>query len=187
VIEEIRPGLKRWTTTEHDWKPEEDLLDVSYRPVASLLLHGTDALVLVDPLVPGELWPALDDEVAESGAPAIVLTTISFHSRSRDDVARRYGAKLGGSPPGVQQFSMARGDEVALWLEEQRALVFGDAVLGDQQGGLRLTPWSKDAAGLARTCEAIRVLLDLPIELVLPSHGNVVLSDGKAALERALA
>jgi hypothetical protein len=187
VIEEIRPGLKRWTTTEHDWKPEDEALDVSYRPVASLLYHGPDALVFVDPLVAGEVWPALDAEVAKSDAPRIVLTTISFHSRSRDEVARRYGAKLGGSPAGVQPFSMARGDEVALWLEEQRTLVFGDAVLGDQHGGLRLTPWSKDAAGLARTREAIRSLLDLPIEVVLPSHGNVVLIDGKAALERALA
>jgi glyoxylase-like metal-dependent hydrolase (beta-lactamase superfamily II) len=75
---------------------------------------------------------------------------------------------------------------VALWLEQPRALVFGDAVLGDQQGGLRMTPWSKDAAGLERTREAVRKLLDLDVEVVLTAHGEPVLGDGKAALARAV-
>jgi glyoxylase-like metal-dependent hydrolase (beta-lactamase superfamily II) len=186
VIDEIRPGLKRWMSEHPEWKPDEDELDASYRPVASVLFHAPDALVFIDPLVPEELWPALDAEVKSSGAPVVVLTTIKFHVRSRDDVARRYGAKLGGSPAGVRSFSAERGDEIALWLEEPRALVFGDAILGDQHGGLRLTPWSKDAEGLERTRQALLQLLDLPVEIVLPSHGNVVLENGRDALARAL-
>jgi glyoxylase-like metal-dependent hydrolase (beta-lactamase superfamily II) len=186
VIEELRPGLKRWLATP-DWKPEEGELDVSYRPVGCVLYHGRDALVLIDPLVPDELWPALDAEVSDSGAPVVVLTTISFHARSRDEVARRYGAKLGGSPAGVTSFSAQRGDEVALWLEDHRAIVFGDAVLGDQRGGLRLTPWAVDAAGLERTRLALLPLLDLPVEIVLPAHGNIVTHDAREALAQALA
>lgn len=186
MIEELRPGLKRWVAAHPEWKPEEDELDVSYRAVGSVLYHGRDALVLIDPLVPDELWPALDAEVKDSGAPVVVLTTIKFHARSREDVARRYGAKLGGSPAGVTSFPAQRGDEVALWLEDPRAVVFGDAVLGDQQGGLRLSPWFRDDEGRERTRAALRPLLDLPVELVLPAHGNVVLDDGRAALARAL-
>ena len=34
--------------------------------------------------------------------------------------------------------------------------------------------------------DALRTLLDLPVELVLVSHGEPVLDDGRAALERAL-
>jgi glyoxylase-like metal-dependent hydrolase (beta-lactamase superfamily II) len=152
-----------------------------------VLYHARDALVLIDPLVPDELWPALDDEVKESGAPVVVLTTISFHERSRDEVARRYGAKLGGSPAGIRSFSAERGDEVALWLEDARAVVFGDAVLGDQRGGLRLTPWAINEAGLERTRLALLPLLELPIEIVLPAHGNIVTHDAREALARTLA
>jgi hypothetical protein len=189
VIEALRPGLKRWLALHPDpeWKPEKAGLDVSYRPVASVLYQGPDALVFIDPLVPDELWPSLDAEVKNSGAPVIVLTTISFHVRSRDEVVRRYGAKLGGETAGVRAFSAARGDEVALWLEGPRAVVFGDAILGDQRGGLRLTPWAASAEGLERTRRALLALLDLPVEIVLPSHGNVVLENGREALARALA
>jgi glyoxylase-like metal-dependent hydrolase (beta-lactamase superfamily II) len=186
LIEEVRPGLKRWAVPHPDWKPEEDELDESYRDVASVLFTGQDTLVLIDPLVPDALWPALDAEVKESGKPVVVLTTISFHSRDRDDVARRYGGRVGGDVAGVSSFSAERGDEVALWLKEPRTLVFGDAILGDQAGGLRLTPWAKDAAGLERTRKALLKLLDLEVEVVLPAHGDPVLSDGKAALEQAL-
>jgi len=186
VIEEIRPGLKRWVVPHPEWKPEEDELDESYRPVASLLFHGPDALVFVDPLVPDELWPALDAEVAQSGAPVVVLTTIKFHARSRDEVVRRHGAKLGGTPAGTRSFSAARGDEIALWFEGPRAVAFGDAVIGDQRGGLRLAPWFVDDEGRARTRAALTTLLDLPVELVLPAHGNPVLADGKSALAKAL-
>jgi glyoxylase-like metal-dependent hydrolase (beta-lactamase superfamily II) len=186
LIEEIRPGLKRWAVPHPDWKPEEDELDESYRNVASVLFDSEDALVLIDPLVPEELWQELDVEVKQRGKPVVVLTTIGFHSRDRDEVARRYGGRLGGDIGGVVAFSAARSDEVALWLDEPRTLVFGDAILGDQKGGLRLTPWARDAAGLERTRIALLTLLDLDVEVVLPAHGDPVLSDGKAALAKAL-
>ncbi|HXY86350.1 MAG TPA: hypothetical protein VEH52_12795 [Gaiellaceae bacterium] len=187
MIEEIRPGLKRWAGPHPEFDPVGDDLDESYRDVASALYDGGDALVLVDPLVPDELWPELDAEVERVGKPVVVLTTISFHERSRDAVARRYGAQLGGNVAGVRAFSAKRADEVVLWLEEPRALVFGDAVLGDQAGGLRLTPWAKDAAGLERTRVALSELLDLPAEVALPSHGEPVLANAREALARALA
>src|SRR6266508_160178 len=68
----------------------------------------------------------------------------------------------------------------------RRAVVFGDAILGDQRGGLRLAPWFLEDEARERTRAALRALLDLPIEVVLPSHGNPVLADGKAALAQAL-
>jgi glyoxylase-like metal-dependent hydrolase (beta-lactamase superfamily II) len=186
MIEEIRPGLKRWAGPHPEFDPTEGHLDDSYSDVASALFYGPDALVLIDPLVTDELWPELDAEVKASGKPVVVLTTIFFHERSRDDVARRYGARLGGDVQGIRAFSAERADEVAYWLEEPRAVVFGDAVLGDQAGGLRLTPWARDAEGLERTRRALLTLLDLPVEVVLTAHGDPVLADGHAALARAL-
>jgi glyoxylase-like metal-dependent hydrolase (beta-lactamase superfamily II) len=187
LIEEIRPGLKRWAGPHPEFNPVGDDLDESYGDVASVLFSGEDALVLIDPLVPEGMWPELDAEVNESGKPVVVLTTIYFHERSRDAVTRRYGARVGGEVTGVRAFSAERADEVALWLEEPRALVVGDAVLGDQAGGLRLTPWSRNSEGLERTRAALKQLLELPVEIVLPAHGNPVLTNGHEALARALA
>jgi glyoxylase-like metal-dependent hydrolase (beta-lactamase superfamily II) len=186
VIEEIRPGLKRWAGPHPEFDPVEGDLDDSYAEVGSVLFRGADTLVLIDPLVPDELWPQLDEEVQGSGKPVVVLTTISFHARSRVDVARRYGGRLGGEVAGVRAVSAERGDEVAYWLEQPRTVVFGDAVLGDQAGGLRLTPWARSADGLERTRLALLPLLDLPIDVALTAHGDPVLSDARAALARAL-
>ena len=187
MIEEVGPGLKRWAGAHPDFDPTQGELDDSYTDVASALFHGEDALVFIDPLVPDELWPVFDAEVRASGKPVVVLTTIFFHERSRDEVARRYGGRMGGDVAGVRPFSAERADEVAYWLEEPRAVVFGDAVLGDQKGGLlRITPWARNAEGLEQTRQALLPLLELPIEVVLPAHGNPVLSNGRDALARAL-
>ncbi len=187
MIEELRPGLKRWAGPHPEFDPVEGDLDASYTDVASALFHADDALVFVDPLVPDELWADLDAEVTESRKPVVVLTTIFFHERNRDDIVRRYGARVGGEVAGVRAFSAERADEVAYWLERPRAVVFGDAVLGDGAGGLRITPWARSAEGLEQTRRALLPLLDLPVEVVLPAHGNPVLTNGREALARALA
>jgi glyoxylase-like metal-dependent hydrolase (beta-lactamase superfamily II) len=186
VIEEVRPGLKRWAGAHPEFDPAEGDLDESYTDVASALFHGDDALVFIDPLVPEELWPVLDAEVKSSGKPVVILTTIFFHERSRDEVARRYGGRLGGDVAGVRAFSAERADEVAYWLERPRAAVFGDAVLGDNAGGLRITPWARNAEGLEKTRQALLPMLELPIEVVLTAHGNAVFENGRDALTRAL-
>ena len=75
---------------------------------------------------------------------------------------------------------------MAYLLEGPRAVVFGDAVLGDQKGGLMITPWARNPEGLERTRKALVALLDFPIDVVLPAHGDPVLSNGHEALARAL-
>jgi hypothetical protein len=186
VIDELRPGLKRWVSVHPEWNAEEDGLDESYRAGASVLYLAPNATVLIDPLVSNDLWPSLDAEVTANDEPVIVLTTISFHARSRDEVARRYGAKVGVETEGVRAISAERGDEVVFWLEEPRALVFGDAIIGDQQGGLRFSPWYRSDEGRETTRRALMPLLELPVELVLPSHGEPVLDDARDALVRVL-
>jgi hypothetical protein len=44
VIEEIRPGLKRWAGPHSEFDPRKGNLDESYGDVASVLFHGEDAL-----------------------------------------------------------------------------------------------------------------------------------------------
>ena len=77
------------------------------------------------------------------------------------------------------------------WLPAAATLVPGDRLIGARGGRLALCPESwlgavhVDRRGLA---ELLRPLvLELPIERVLVSHGEPVLRDGRAALVRAIA
>ena len=75
------------------------------------------------------------------------------------------------------------------WIPEHRALVCGDVVLGDGDGGLRLCPesWLPERVGHAELRVSLRLLLDLPVERFLASHGDPVLENGHQALARLLA
>jgi hypothetical protein len=77
------------------------------------------------------------------------------------------------------------------WIEEHGALVPGDRIMGDRSGGLRTCPESwlyylRPRIGLDDLRRALEPVLDLPVEMVLVSHGDPVLEGGHAALERAL-
>jgi hypothetical protein len=198
---ELRPGLYRWTA-EHpeaqtdaepgspaDWGPD----------VGSVAYAAPDALVLIDPLVPpdrGDVQQELDALVRRHGQRVAILTTLQFHSRSRQRLAERYGASTSRAkktlPGGVETVPVRGAGETMVWLPEQRALITGDRLLGDDRGGLRLCPesWLRylpSKMDHPELREALRPLLDLPVEMVLVSHGEPVLSAGRAALARAIA
>jgi hypothetical protein len=195
-LTQIRPGLYRWTAPHPDYEPDPEPDSPADWPehVGCVAYEAPDALVLIDPLVPGSLWPALDR--LAKGRRVAVLTTIGFHRRSRAAVAERYGASTSRAkktlPAGVETIPIRRAGETMVWIPEHAALVPGDRILGDGDGGLRLCPdsWLRYlASGMteAELREALRPLLGLPIDLVLVSHGEPVLSGGRDALERALA
>jgi hypothetical protein len=192
-MNEVAPGLHVWTAPHPAWHPgaEPESPDDWPQDVGCVAFEAPAALVLVDPLVTD--WAPLDVLVERCGAP-VVLTTMRFHSRSRDEVVSRYGAVLARhdeSPPeGVQRIPIENGDETMVWLPGPRALVPGDRLLGDGAGGLRMCPesWLRYLpTGLDALRDGLRVLLELPVELVLVSHGEPVLRDGRAAIEAALA
>jgi hypothetical protein len=201
VLDELRPGLWRWTArhpeavedpkpgSPADWGPEVGC-------VACAAPGG--ALVVVDPLVPGEEEPFLagmDELVARHGPRVVVLTTIAFHRRSRAAFLERYGASTSRAkaalPDGVRTVPIRRAGETMVWLEEHRALVPGDRLLGDDAGGLRLPPpsWLRylpSGMTIDELRAALAPLRELPVEMVLVSHGAPVLGDGARAIERAL-
>src|SRR5262245_38625748 len=83
--------------------------------------------------------------------------------------------------------------ERAFYLEPWKAAVFADAVIGTGNCALRVVPASwgvRTGAGRA-TYEngflpSIRAVADLRPEIVLPSHGDPVLSAGAGSLDAAL-
>jgi hypothetical protein len=194
-LHELRPGLLRWTARHPSAvdEPEPGSPD-DWRPDVGCVAHlARDALVLIDPLLPVDAgaapWAEIDALAGERDGRVAVLTTVRFHGRSRDAVTERFGATT-TPPTGVTPFTVEATGETLLWIEEHRALVPGDLLLGDDARGLRLCPESwlhyLDGVTLADVRAELRSLLDLPVEIVLVSHGEPVLSDGGAALERAL-
>jgi glyoxylase-like metal-dependent hydrolase (beta-lactamase superfamily II) len=198
-VQELRPGLWRWTAHHPEWDHAE-----RWGPeVGSVYAELEEAVVVIDPLVPADeeeqFWPALDRDVERLGRPLYVLLTVHWHERSVAAVLDRYKAVLWRPeekielPEGVEPVVVKGADwsEAMFFLEPHRALVVGDLLIG-QNGGIELpVAWfPKGEQGWVRT-ELKPMLREsvgaLPVELVLVSHGEPVLEDGAAALERALA
>jgi hypothetical protein len=195
ALQEVAPGLWRWTAIhpEAEENPEPGSPADWPAEVGSVAYAVDDTLVLIDPLVPEEVWPELD-ELAR-GRKVIVLTTLSFHRRSRDEVVQRYGASTSRArsslPSSVIPIPVRRAGETMYWLPDVRTLVPGDRLLGDEAGGVRVCPDSwlgylKPGLTGAELRVTLQPLLDLPVERVLTSHGEPVLIGGRGALARAL-
>ena len=201
-VQELAPGLWRWTAFHPEWKEE----------VGSVYYEAPDAVVLVDPLVPQDepkrFWSALDRDIERRAKPVHVLITTFWHTRSAREVAERYGAHVWAPsrgrgaierrartvtdvfrpddelPGGVVPAKTARGAEVVFWIPTHKSLVTGDVIIG----GLKLCPksWLPEKVSLDQLRDSLRPLLELPVERVLVSHGDPVLSGGREALVQIL-
>ena len=83
--------------------------------------------------------------------------------------------------------------EAVFYLPADRVIVAADALLGSAPGHVRLAPasWAPETeAGQAHYQRefrpSLRRLLDLPIEMLLVSHGAPILEGGRRALEEVL-
>ena len=206
-VQRIAPGLWRWTGYHEEWKQD----------VGSVYYETADGVVLVDPLVPPEdelrFWRALDRDIGRAKGPVHVLVTVFWHTRSAAAMIDKYSAQVWAAargktavsrragavtnafhpgdalPGGIEAIATARANEVVYWLPEHRAVVPGDVLLGNPKGGIRMCPksWLPERITHADLAASLRPLLDLPVERVLLSHGEPVLSDGRSALAAALA
>lgn len=200
--EELRPGLRTWTAYHEEWE----------KHVRGFAIVESERIVLVDPLLTGDQW---DDLAAMRGHAGLdVLVTIHYHARSaaairdrhpdatiwtfapdREEMEKRTpvdrtfeaGEEL---PGGLIAIAAPPRPEVVLWDPVHAALFSGDALLGDgEEGeGLHLCPasWLHEDDGLETLREGLAPVLDLPVELVLTAHGEMVLGDGHEALRQAL-
>jgi len=74
---------------------------------------------------------------------------------------------------GVQAFPGQKPNDMVLWIESHRAVVAGDTLV-DFGNGLEINArWLSQArATREQVVEGLRPLLDLPVEHVLPTHGE---------------
>jgi hypothetical protein len=201
-MEELKPGLWTWTAPHPEWTPEEGGPEGWEREVRSYAYDAGDSLVLFDPLVSAE-----DVEELAAERPVAVLLTCSPHARSSVELTDRLDAavhapaaasgglsfetvqyELGEDLPGdVEPQTGGYPDEATFWLREHAALVIGDVFLGGERG-FRVQPDSWLAQGLNHDelRRRLRPLLELPVEMLLPTHGDPILEDAHATLEHAL-
>jgi hypothetical protein len=158
--------------------------------VGCVYYEAPDAVVLIDPLLPAgdeeEFLAYLDRDVARLGLPVSILLTAAWHERSAAVLRKRYRAG-DRVPAGVDAFPVegAPEEQLAYFIRPHRALVVAEIFVGDGRGGLALSPSPalEDRAALDRS---LRAIAELPVALVLVSHGEPVLEDGGRAIELAL-
>jgi hypothetical protein len=88
----------------------------------------------------------------------------------------------GRLPSGIEAFAGRVHNDLVLWEESVGAVIAGDS-LADFGTGLALNDWLPGGVSRRHAAERLRPLLDLPVEVVCPSHGAPT---DRAALERAL-
>ncbi len=201
-VDRFAEGLWRWATDYEDWGAE----------VGCVYYEASDAIVLIDPLVPNagpeatRFWEALDRDVQRAASPVHVLITVFWHARSAGEIARRYDGRLHAPtraratierrtgfvsdvfrpgdtlPGGIQAYASGRATEVVYWIPAHRTLVPGDVILGSDSGGLVLCPQSWLPSGLNRS----RLATALEPLLELPIE-RVLVSHGEPVTANASA
>lgn len=199
-MRELQAGVWHWEATHPDWEPGADWPAL----VSSYAIDEGGRLLLFDPLAaPNEL-----EELAAGRETAIVLTC-PWHARDAVPLAERLDAQLYVPPPdegdpnpvpgqvfragdslavGVEAFPgmeiAGEANDFVLWVASRRALVAGDTLI-DRGNGLEFpADWTNESVPAEQIAESLRPLLQLPVELVLATHGGPF---DRAALERALA
>jgi hypothetical protein len=179
-MQELRPGLWTWTAPHperreaDDWGPD----------VRSYAYDSGSHLVLFDPIAP----PTLLEGMLEAQDVAVLLTA-EWHRRSADECVERFGAHVyapGDKPPaGVDLLPTYYDEEVAYWIPTHRALVAGDSLFGEN--GFRVQDqWLPPNVTREQMHAGLQPLRELPVELVLVTHGDPVTEDAYETLRAAI-
>jgi hypothetical protein len=157
-LDEIRPGLWTWTGEHPEWTAE-----MTWGPeVRSYAVQLEDERYLIDPVLPA---PRAD----------AILLTVPWHRRAADELDLDV---LDEPPPGIEARPGFFAEEKVYWLPQHRAIVIGDAFM---DGNAPPQEWATDDP---QAPQRLRALLELPFELVLPTHGEVT---DRAAFEASVA
>lgn len=179
-MQELRPGLWTWTATHPSWSAQK-----KWGPeVRSYAYDAGACFVLFDPISP----PTLLEGLVEAQEISVLLTA-EWHRRSTDECVERFGAHVFAPeddlPADVELRRTYHGQEVAYWIPRHGALVIGDSFL-NENGFHVQNEWLPEGMTAAQMREGLRPLLELPVDLVLVTHGAPVLEDGRDALRVAL-
>jgi hypothetical protein len=209
-MRELRPGVWHWQSPhpawdEEHWWPER---------VSSYAIELGGDLVLFDPLgVPDELREratavVLTAPYHDRDAPRLGLPVHAPPADTWEDWVVKFGVDPdqvrgmesddlawlragegeghfhgpGAWPFGITAYAGREDNDLVLWVPAVGALVAADSL--SNVGGLDVQLGGRQHVTRDEVVERLRPLLDLPVELVLPAHGEPA---DRAALERLLA
>jgi hypothetical protein len=210
-MRELRPGIWHWQTPHPDWNEQEswpelvssygielgdEFLLVDPLGVPDQLRERGSAVVLTAPYherdarrlglpvhtPPADTW---HDWVEKYG-----IDPDRVRGMESDDLAWLRAGEGEGHfhgpgpwPFGIEAFAGREDNDLVLWMPAVNALVCGDSLSGSADG---LDIWLGGRKHVTRedVVQRLRPLLDLPVELVLPAHGEPA---NWSALERLLA
>jgi hypothetical protein len=150
-LQEILPGLHRWTADVPDWTPAQGGREGWAQEVACVAWEEDSALVLIDPLVEDGDWDEIDALVERNGGPVALVVTCPWHVRSGAEAVRRYV-----NSPGIEAWahSQALQDkkrlslEVGNAVENQAQVVPGVEVIATDTGNGELTVWIEEIGAI---------------------------------------
>jgi hypothetical protein len=209
-MREVRPGVWHWLSPHPDWDGEDEWPELvsSYaveleeefllfdplsvpdeargRATAVVLTapyHERDARRLGLPVhtPPADTW---QDWVEKFGVDPDRVRGMESEDlawlRAGEGSGDFHGP--GAWPFGITAYAGRESNDLVLWLPAVNAIVSGDS-LSDFGDGLDIHLGGRKNVTRDDVVERLRPLLDVPVELVLPAHGEPT---GRAALERVL-
>jgi glyoxylase-like metal-dependent hydrolase (beta-lactamase superfamily II) len=198
-VRELQPGLWWWEAVHPEWTQEDAATEEWGPEVSSYAIDDGDRLLLIDPTAP----PSSIETLASERETVIVLTC-PWHARDTSGLVARHGAAVFSPPPdgpgydafaaqlfragdtlpvGVQAFPGMEPNDLVLWVEGRRALFAGDTLIDRGKGFEFPADWANKGVPPEQILASLQPLLELPVELVLPTHGSPT---DRAALDRAL-
>ena len=178
-------GVYHWTATHPEWEG----------PVSAYAIDDGARLILIDPI-------AVPDDVRElfGSREVVTVLTSTWHERDAASLgfpvwapapdrpedqlvpATRYA--IGDSLFGMEAYPGREGQlDLVLWSERIRAVIAGDTLINLGEGLEIAASWLPEGVTVEQVATALRPLLDKPVEIVLPTHGEPT---DRAALEHAL-
>jgi glyoxylase-like metal-dependent hydrolase (beta-lactamase superfamily II) len=202
-MQEILPGVYHWTSIHPKLRIE----------VASYWLDGPG--VVIDPLIPADV--GIEWFAGRRTPPTAVLLSNRHHFRHSDVFAAAFGCAVHANAAGLHEFThgevvegFAPGDalpggvtacevgiicpdETALFVEDQRAMVFADALVTGaphHRQNLGFVPDQlmddpvQTKLGLLQTFA--RLLDDYDFAHLLLAHGGPIIGDGRRGLQELI-
>jgi hypothetical protein len=211
-MNELRPGIWHWQAEHPDWSADEEwdrrvssyaielgdeLLLFDPLGVPDELRGRATAIVLTAPYherdarslgLPVHTPPA---DTWEDWVEKFKIDPEKVRGMESEDLAWLRAGEGEGHfhdpgewPFGIEAFAGREDNDVVLWLPAVGALVTGDSLSDFDGNGLGIHLGGRKNVTEQDVIERLRPVLDLPVELVLPAHGQPT---DRSELERVLA
>ncbi len=187
-MNKVQDGIWHWTAPHPDWEEGANWDQI----VSSYAIEDGKRLYLIDPLAPPDEMLALIAD--HGGETTLIILTCPWHRRDTAGLVARFDAHVyvphpdpadrdpvHGSvytsgdtlPGGVVAFPGLESNDLVLWFPNFGAVTAGDTLLA--RDGQLLIPedWIDSSKNsLQNVKHELKPLLELPVDLVLPTHGD---------------